>query len=168
MNIECELRIMHACELGAVGVYRGHKCVARYFFRANLAELDNMRFHEKSHATTFKELLKARNARLCIANSLFFFGGLFYGVTIGMLGIKAIGTSTFTIESIVMKEFDIVLCQLPQNDPVYAEIQKIQHEEQEHQQSGQQLAGGSHFFAPAVEMIAKFGAYTAKYLASKL
>jgi len=32
MNIEKELRIMHAYELGAVGVYRGHKCVARYFF----------------------------------------------------------------------------------------------------------------------------------------
>ena len=64
MNIEKELRIMHACEMGAVGVYRGHKCVARYFFRKNLADLDNMRFHEKDHAAIFSSLLKERNARL--------------------------------------------------------------------------------------------------------
>jgi ubiquinone biosynthesis monooxygenase Coq7 len=58
MSIEKELRVMHACELGAVGVYRGHKCVSRYFFRANLSDLDSMQFHEKDHASIFKNFLK--------------------------------------------------------------------------------------------------------------
>lgn len=65
---------MHACELGAVGVYRGHKCVARYFYRTNLAELDNMKFHEKSHAEIFANELKERGARLCHFNKAFFWG----------------------------------------------------------------------------------------------
>jgi demethoxyubiquinone hydroxylase (CLK1/Coq7/Cat5 family) len=38
-----ELKIMHACELGAVGVYRGHKCVARHVFRQAAEELDHMK-----------------------------------------------------------------------------------------------------------------------------
>lgn len=31
-KINHELKVMHACELAAEGVYRGHKCVARCFF----------------------------------------------------------------------------------------------------------------------------------------
>ena len=72
MSIEKELRIMHACELGAVGVYRGHKCVARYFFRTNLAELDNMRFHEKDHAEIFSSLLKKEMPACALLTSYFF------------------------------------------------------------------------------------------------
>ena len=71
MSIEKELRIMHACELGAVGVYRGHKCVARYFFRANLSYLDNMRFHEKDHASIFRDLPKERDARFFLRTNCF-------------------------------------------------------------------------------------------------
>ena len=48
---------MHACELGAVGVYRGHKCVARYVFRQALPEIDDMRSHEINHVDIFRQLL---------------------------------------------------------------------------------------------------------------
>lgn len=168
MSIEKELRIMHACEVGAVGVYRGHKCAARYFYRTQLSDLDNMRFHEKDHASIFRGLLEKRNARLCFAYQLFFLGGLVYGVIVGLLGLKAIGTSTYTIEKIVNKEFDLALIELKNESLICAEIKAIQLEEQLHRDAGKELAGNDYPLYCLVEKLAKTGAYTAKYLASSL
>jgi len=168
MCIEKELRIMHACELGAVGVYRGHKCAARYFFRATLSDLDNMRSHEKDHASIFRTLLKERNARLCFAHQLFFIFGLFYGVIVGLLGLKAIGTSTYTIEEIVNQEFELALEKVEADNLICNKIKAIQIEELQHRDSGKELAGNNYFLSGFVERLAKMGAYTAKYVASRL
>lgn len=168
MNINNELRIMHACELGAVGVYRGHKCVARYFFRTNLAELDSMRFHEKSHAEIFENELASRGARTCYFDKLFFFGGLFYGVFIGLFGLRSIGISTSTIETIVVHELDEVLEGLDSTSALYTTIKNVQLEEMEHKNSGKELAGKGFWLQSFVSNIAKIGAYTAKNLASIL
>lgn len=168
MSIGDELRIMHACEVGAVGVYRGHKCVARYFFRENLAELDNMRFHEKDHAFIFKGLLEERNERLCYANRLFFVGGLFYGVAIGLLGLQAIGTSTFTIEKVVNEEFELALQKLQGEEFICGKIREIQLEEQQHRDSGKKLIGNNYPLFRFVENLARKGAYLAKNIAARL
>jgi ubiquinone biosynthesis monooxygenase Coq7 len=168
VSIEKELRIMHACELGAVGVYRGHKCAARYFFRATISDIDDMRSHEKNHASIFSNLLKERNGRLCFGHQLFFVGGLFYGVIVGLLGLKAIGTSTYTIEGIVNDEFDLALEKVKSDSTICNEIRAIQVEEQEHRDSGKELAGGNYLLSGVVTRIAKSGAYTAKHLASLL
>ncbi|MEI4549476.1 demethoxyubiquinone hydroxylase family protein [Pseudoalteromonas spongiae] len=168
MNIKTELKVMHACELGAVGVYRGHKCVARYFFRSNLAELDSMRFHEKSHAEIFKNELSKRDSRTCYAVQLFFWGGLFYGVFIGLFGLKSIGTSTSTIESIVVHELDKVLEKLDVRSSLYTTIKEVQLEELEHNDSGKELAGENFWLSGFISRIAKVGAYSAKNLASIL
>ena len=168
MSIEKELRIMHACELGAVGVYRGHKCVARYFFRTNIFELATMRFPESDHAHIFRNLLTENNARLCFLYQLFFVGGLFYGVVVGLLGLKAIGTSTYTIENIVNDEFNIVLNKLKNQDAICNKIREIQLEEQQHLEAGKELAGDNYYLSRLVQGIARAGAYTAKYMASVL
>lgn len=168
MNINKEIRIMHACELGATGVYRGHKCTARYFFRANLSDLDSMRLHEKDHASFFRNLLEERNARPCFAHQLFFIGGLFYGVATGLFGLKSIGTSTYTIEEIVNHEFDYVLEKLKSDSELCKKIRAIQLEEQQHSESGRGLIGNNYFLYKSIKRIAKAGAYTAKYLASLL
>jgi len=168
MNVEKEIRIMHACELGAVGVYRGHKCVARYFFRRNLEELDNMRFHEKDHASIFKGILHDLDGRTCYAHKLFFIGGLFYGVLVGLLGVRAIGVSTYTIENIVNDEFDVALTKLEQEKELSKKIKEIQLEELEHRDSGKDLAGSNYFLEGAVARVARMGAYTAKHLAAAL
>jgi 3-demethoxyubiquinol 3-hydroxylase len=168
MSINKELRIMHACELGAVGVYRGHKCVARYFFRTNLEALDSMRYHEKSHAEIFKDELTNRHARLCHMSFLFFWGGLFYGVFVGMFGLKSIGISTSTIESIVVHELDEVLKTLDSESILYSTIKKVQLEELEHKDSGVHLAGNRFWLASVISRLARFGAYSAKNLASVL
>ena len=168
MNINRELKIMHACELGAVGVYRGHKCVARYFFRTNLAELDSMRFHEKSHAEIFKNELSNRNSRVCYLSPIFFWGGLFYGVFVGLFGLKSIGVSTSTIESIVVYEFDEVLKELDKDSELYAVIKAVQLEELEHKDAGKHLIGNNFLFENFISKFARLGAYTAKNLASVL
>jgi len=168
MSVEQELRIMHACELGAVGVYRGHKCVARYVFRTNLSDFDDMRFHEKDHVSILKNLLKERHARLCVAHQLFFIGGLFYGVIIGLFGLKAIGTSTYAIEKIVDEEIELALLKLKNEQAICSQIRLIQLEEVQHQDSGRKLAGHRYFLSCAIERVAGIGAYTAKYLASSL
>lgn len=168
MDAAKELRIMHACERGAVGVYRGHKCVARYFFRSTLSDINCMRDHEKDHAIAFEQLLKNRNGRLCYGHQLFFWGGLLYGVFIGLFGLKAIGISTYTIEKIVNDEFDIALVKVQSDAQLYDKIREIQLEEQAHKQSGQNMAGSGFALAGFIRRVAKIGAYTAKHMASIL
>ena len=159
---------MHACELGAEGVYRGHKCVARYFFRKNLAEIDSFRFHEKSHAKTFANLLSDRDHRKCYFSWLFFWGGLFYGVFVGLLGLRAIGTSTHTIEQIVDAEFGEALEKLKDEQAISRVIAEIQAEERGHREAGAALAADGHFLSGPVSKVARAGAYTAKFAAAHL
>lgn len=168
MNLNKELRVMHACELGATGVYRGHQCAARYFHRHSLAELGQMKTHEKEHASIFRELLKSRESRLCLGYPLFFWGGLIYGVVIGLLGLKAIGTSTYTIETIVDKEFDIALAKLNSYPSICKTIRQVQLEERQHREAGSAMATHNNLLSKLVEKIAQLSAYTAKGMASIL
>ena len=163
-----ELRIMHACELGAVGVYRGHKCVARYVFRRAIKELDVMRSHERNHVNIFLQLLKDRKARPCIGYNAFFWGGLLYGVLVGLFGLRAIGESTKTIESIVLKELDDTLLTLSNDDVIANVIREVKSDELNHQNAGIGFVGESYALSKAISKIAKSGAYTAKYAASIL
>jgi 3-demethoxyubiquinol 3-hydroxylase len=112
MSVEKELRVMHACEVGAVG--------------------------------------------------------LFYGVLIGLCGLKAIGTSTYTIEKIVDEELELALCKLRDEPSICNQIRLIQQEEVQHKNSGQKMAGQRYFLSNSIERVASIGAYTAKFLASSL
>jgi len=159
---------MHACELGAVGVYRGHKCVARYVFRQAIPELDDMRSHELNHVDIFRRLLAERNGQPCFAYRGFFWGGLIYGVAIGLLGLKAIGESTRTIESIVVRELDIAMVALEHEDAIVRVLQQVKTDELEHQSAGDDLAGNAYKLSGFVAKIATTGAYSAKYLSSLL
>ena len=47
-----------------------------------------MRFHEKDHASIFRDLLKERDARFCFVHQLFFISGLFNGVIVGLLLVR--------------------------------------------------------------------------------
>lgn len=95
-------------------------------------------------------------------------GGLFYGVFIGLFGLKSIGTSTNTIESIVVYELYGVLQHLDKGTCLYKVIKKVQLEELEHKDSGRNLAGDNFTLARLVSKCAKLGAYSAKRLASIL
>lgn len=163
-----ELRVMHACEIGAVGVYRGHRCIARYFFRTRLEDIDSMRYHEREHSEVFSKLLSERNFRQCHFSFLWFWGGLLYGVLIGVFGLKAIGKSTVTIENIVDHEFDNTLDAIKEWPELCAIIRTIQFEERDHKAKGEGFSGGDVFEKSVIKSLAKAGAYTAKYLAEVL
>lgn len=156
---------MHACELGAVGVYRGHRCVARYIFRQALYELDEMRSHEQNHVEIFRGLLDDRKASPCFAYKIFFFGGLFYGVIVGLLGLRAIGESTKVVESIVIHELNVAAKKLSHDECLVEVIQKIRIDEVSHQKTGVQLLGHSYSLSRIVTKLATVSAYTAKNLA---
>lgn len=98
---------------------------------------------------------------------MFFIGDLFYCVIVGLLGLKAIGTNTYTIEEIVNEEFELALFKLEIDSSICTKIRAIQLEEQ-HRDSGKELAGSNYALFWVVKRIAKTGAYTAKYLASSL
>ena len=159
---------MHACERGAVGVYRGHKCVARYFFRATLEQLDSMRSHERGHAELFASLLAERGWRRCHLSALWFWGGLFYGVIVGMLGLKAIGTSTAVIESIVDHEFEMSLARLAHEPEFCRTLRVVQAEERAHRSYGEHLVNGPIPDRSLPGRLARVGAYTAMHLAERL
>lgn len=165
-DINRELRVMHACEKGATGVYRGHKCVARYFFRKNLGEIDTMRAQEREHSNIFEKLLSERNSRTCYFSNMFFWGGLLYGVFIGLFGLKAIGASTSEIENIVNAEFDLSITKLKNEKKICSIIKEIQLDELQHRDYGQNLAKQSE--SKFIRRIASISSYAAKYLAQRL
>jgi demethoxyubiquinone hydroxylase (CLK1/Coq7/Cat5 family) len=61
------LRVMHACEKGATGVYWGHRAVARVCFPDLVPELSVMHGHEVEHFAAFGRLMRARGVRTVIA-----------------------------------------------------------------------------------------------------
>lgn len=168
VSMKRELKIMHACELGAVGVYRGHKCVARYVFRQALVDLDKMRSHEINHVLVFRQLLNSQRENPCSLYQLFFLGGLIYGVAVGLLGLRAIGESTRTIEAIVVHELDCSLDQLSEYKEISEVIQKVRIDELSHQNSGTYLVGDGYLLSGIVSTVATKSAYLAKYFASVL
>jgi len=101
-------------------------------------------------------------------SQLFFWGGLFYGVFIGIFGLKSIGISTSSIESIVVHELDLVLDKLDDKSPLYGVIQQVKLEELEHKDSGKNLAGKNFWLSSFVSKFSRFSAYSAKTLASVL
>lgn len=52
-EIETQLRIIHACEKGATGVYYGHRLIAKLFFKDMVKALDEMHQHETEHFNLF-------------------------------------------------------------------------------------------------------------------
>jgi len=168
INLATELKIMHACELGAQGVYRGHKCAARYFFRKHITDLDAMRDHETEHTDLFFDLLLERGFRPCRGYMIFFYGGLIYGVAIGLLGPKAIGQSTHTIEVIVDREICQSIDRISQEPLILCHLQKVLSDERSHQETGKDLAGSTGPLNRFVGFIATKSAYLAKFLATHL
>ena len=97
-----------------------------------------------------------------------FFGGLLYGVSIGIFGLKAIGKSTYTIESIVNKEIEQSISKLKNETDLVEILKKIQEDEKQHQKAGEVLSSGTFFFEKLIIKIAQFGAYSAKNIATIL
>ncbi|MBC7755417.1 MAG: demethoxyubiquinone hydroxylase family protein [Bdellovibrio sp.] len=87
-NVDQHLRIMHACEKGATGVYYGHRLVATFFYRDLIPTLTEMHAHEMEHYTIFSKLMGKRGVKVVFLPIVWCGGGIIYGVFTALLGRK--------------------------------------------------------------------------------
>ena len=168
-DIETQLRIIHACEKGATGVYYGHRLVAKLFFKDMLSHLDEMHQHETEHFNLFGGFLAQYKNTVALPTLLWCIGGIIYGVLIGLFGKNAIWVSTASIENIVNKELDIAaLFFKDKNMDIYNAVLEIQKDELSHQNIASQNSDFDHYLAKIIANIAQQCAYLAKFLAIHL
>lgn len=163
------LRVMHACEKGATGVYWGHRMVASMFFRGIVPQLSEMHAHEMEHFAIFGNLMKSRGVRPVLAPVLWCAGGIVYGVATAMAGKRAIWKSTAVIETIVEREMLEAAAFFKTHDPeIHAAIHRILVEELQHKQAGELQSQGVGALDAVVSSAAQAGATASKKLAEKL
>lgn len=163
------LRIIHACEKSATGVYWGHRLVATLLYRNMLSQLSEMHSHEVEHFEIFGRLMRDREVRTVIAPVFWCIGGILYGVTTALAGRRAIWRSTAVIEAIVERELNEAASYFQIRDPeVYEAIQQILIDELEHKLAGETNSPGVASIDRVVEPAARGGATAAKELAKRL
>lgn len=127
------LKVNHAGEYGAIGIYRGQILVSRLFFPDVVPFLEQTLAHEVRHCTGFRNAMPARRARPCRVMSLWASGGWLLGLLTAMLGRRGIWICTAAVESAVHRHLEDQLSFLQnRDDELYELIAKIQAEELSH------------------------------------
>lgn len=168
LELDRHVRIMHACEKGATGVYWGHRLVASFLYRDLLAPLGDMHAHEVAHYALFAQVIEARRSRTVFVPVLWCAGGILYGVMTALLGRRAIWKSTAVIEAIVVREITWVQAHCKGLDGHLDHvIQRVLQDEVAHQETAaSQLPGVSRIDAVIIA-VARMGAALSKRLAQK-
>jgi 3-demethoxyubiquinol 3-hydroxylase len=163
------LRVMHACEKGATGVYWGHRMVAAIAYRDIVPKLSEMHGHEMEHFAAFGTLMRSKGIRTVIAPVLWCAGGIAYGVLTAMAGRRSVWRSTAVIEAIVERELTEAAEFFKDKDSeVFSLIQKILAEEIEHKVAGEENSPGSAAIDRVIDPAANAGASVSKGLAERL
>lgn len=174
MNVDTRLanrhlRVIHACEKGATGVYWGHRLVATLFFRDLIPQLLQMHAHEVEHFALFGALMKDRRARTVLFPFLWCAGGIIYGFFTALGGRQAVWKSTATIEAIVERELLVAAEFFRTRDPeVHAAIHTILLDELQHKELGQTQSAIAGKLDALVDSAAHAGATASKKLAERL
>lgn len=127
------LRVNHAGEHGAVNIYRGQLLIARLRAGTLLAELTDFRMHEERHRSIFARELQRRGVGRCRSFWLCGSGGFVLGLLTGLLGQRAMATTTVAVERVVLRHLERQLDELGQADPAATSaISAIVSDEQEH------------------------------------
>jgi ubiquinone biosynthesis monooxygenase Coq7 len=163
------LRVIHACEKGATGVYWGHRLVAFLFFRDLIPQLSQMHTHEMEHFALFGELMKTRRTRTVLFPVLWCAGGIIYGAVTALGGRRAVWKSTAVIEGIVERELLEAAAFFEDRDPeICAAIHRILLDEREHKQQGEANSLDAGKVDASVGVAAQIGAATSKKFAERL
>jgi 3-demethoxyubiquinol 3-hydroxylase len=163
------LRVMHACEKGATGVYWGHRLIASLAYRDIVPKLREMHSHEMEHFAAFGELMRRRGIRTVMAPVFWCAGGIAYGTLTALAGRRSVWRSTAVIESIVERELTEAAQFFEGKDPeVFALIEKIISEELAHKQTGEENSQGAAAIDKVIEPAARAGALVSKGLAERL
>lgn len=165
-EIETQLRIIHACEKGATGVYYGHRLIAKLFFKDMVKALDEMHQHETEHFNLFGYFFAQYKNAVVLPSILWCAGGIIYGLLIGLLGRNAIWISTASIENIVNKELDEAAIFFKEKDiEIHHAVLDIQKDEIHHQKIASEHADFANNLAKIISYFAQQCAYLAKFLA---
>lgn len=163
------LRVMHACEKGATGVYWGHRAVAAVLFRDLVPDLSRMHAHEMEHYALFGTLIKQKRTRRVLLPVVWCAGGIVYGFLTALFGRRAVWKSTAVIEAIVEKELlEAAEFFRERDSEVYGAIHRILLDELEHKEQGLAASADRASADALIESIAAGGAAAAKKLAEKL
>jgi 3-demethoxyubiquinol 3-hydroxylase len=163
------LRVIHALEKGATGVYWGHRLVAWVFFRDIVPELSRMHAHEMEHFALFGELMRRRGTRTAFFPVLWCAGGIAYGLLTALGGRRAVWKSTAVIENVAERELLKAAAFFQDRDPeIYDAIQTILIDERQHKEQGQANILNSGGIEAVVGSAANAGTKVSKTLAEKL
>jgi ubiquinone biosynthesis monooxygenase Coq7 len=167
--VDRHLRVIHACEKGATGVYWGHRLVAWVLYRDLVAALTEMHAHEMQHYDLFGKLIAEKRSRKVFAPVLWCAGGIVYGFLTALMGRRAIWRSTAVIESIVEKELTAAAAFFEARDRrIYEAIQTILIDEVEHKERAAEASPGLGRVDAVVTPAAEKGAAVSKTLAERL
>lgn len=134
--------VNHAGEHGAVSIYAGQLMVARLRAKGMAPELAEFKLHEERHRAIFASELKRRGVRRCRSYWLCGAGGLVLGIATGLLGGRAMATTTVAVERVVLRHLQVQLRELDQADPAaVAAIAAIVGDEQTHHDRSAMRAG---------------------------
>ncbi|AXQ27199.1 hypothetical protein D0B54_00170 [Solimonas sp. K1W22B-7] len=162
------LRVIHACEKGATGVYWGHRLIAFAFYRDLIPQLTLMHAHETEHYALFGELIRQKRTRRVPFPVLWCGGGILYGVFTALFGRRAIWKSTAIIEGIVEKELTEAADFFQHRDAtVHATILRILEDERQHKLEAQAHCPEAAAVDALIEPTAKGGAALSKTLAQR-
>lgn len=154
-TVEQILRVDHAGEQGAIGIYRAQLSISSILKRRCVVEIKEMLEHERRHHQAFEALLAQRKIRPCRAIKLWAFGGLVLGAVTALLGERAIWVCTAAVENIVNRHLEHQVEFLTGRDPeVLAAVESICDDELRHKQQAVRNGGAAgglyHVLAAAI------------------
>lgn len=127
------IKVNHAGEHGAIGIYTGQILLARFTAPKMVDELRDFRSHELRHRAIFGAELERRGRPRCRSYWLCGIGGFVLGAATGLLGRGAIAATTTAVESVVLRHLGHQLAVLQGHDPAaVSAISSIVAEEQQH------------------------------------
>ncbi|MGK5040947.1 demethoxyubiquinone hydroxylase family protein [Janthinobacterium sp. GB1R12] len=140
------MKVNHAGEQGAIGIYTGQIFVARLTASHLVPELRAFRAHEREHRTLFHDVLERRGLPRCRSYSLCAAGGYALGIATGLCGARAISLTTVAVERVVLQHLRHQLTMLSDDDDAAGAIKAILKDEQEHHEQALIHAQGSGMF----------------------
>lgn len=155
---ETILKVDHAGEHGAVGIYQAQSWIARWRAPAMVGQIEHFRNHERRHRALFAAELERRGIRRCRSYHLCGTGGLFLGLVTGLMGKRAIDLTTEAVESVVLSHLQHQLAALARSDPsAAAVVRQIVEEEQEHHDTSTRRLEGARLFDRLLRPIIRGG-----------
>jgi ubiquinone biosynthesis monooxygenase Coq7 len=110
------IKVNHAGEHGAIGIYSGQILMARLTAPKMLTALREFRSHEQRHRAILAAVLERRGCRRCRSYWLCGVGGFVLGAITGLLGSSAIAATTAAVEGVVLQHLEHQLVVLQGHD----------------------------------------------------